>query len=82
MSIKTLDVTLVRGGHGLLGLNHFQIIRNPGAEAILRLDKRLLCQIHRAAGYLDLLRYPRNRRDEFALSAPTPVACNGAYPAR
>ena len=37
MSIKTLNIALVCGGHSLLGLDDFQIIRHSGAEAILLL---------------------------------------------
>ena len=42
-------------GNGLLRLNHFQIIGDPGGETIARLGKSLFRQFDGTAGNFDLL---------------------------
>ncbi len=55
VSIKAGDVILIRAGDCFLCLDDLQIVRDPGRETVLRLRKRLLCQIHRASGDFHLL---------------------------
>ncbi len=55
VGVKTLNITLVRAGHGFLRLHNLQIIRDSGSEAVLRLCESLLCQIDRTARDFNLL---------------------------
>src|SRR6266852_3730156 len=55
MRIEALNITLVRASHGLLCLDHLQIVRHTRAKTILRLRQSLFGQIDRAAGDFHLL---------------------------
>src|SRR5579864_6337415 len=55
MSIKTLNITFVSVGDGLLGLHDFQVVSDACRETVLRLRERLLGQIDGTACHFDLL---------------------------
>ena len=77
MSIKAFDVILVSGGHRLLGLDDFKIIRDSSGETVPRLRQRLLGQIDRTARYFHLLGggiQIEQSRPDFVIDSATQIA--------